>query len=345
MTHPREEDILAEYFREVTGVRPSSIVALRPHASERRMYRLAAGAHSAIGVFNPNIKENDAFVSFARYFFQKGLPVPQIYLYKPAEHLYLEEDLGDQTLFDLLSTERNRTSEPFPTRAEDLYRDALSWLPKFQIEVANGFDFSLCHPERHLLPGTFTRDCTSFATDLVARLLPSFDITRLTSDFSALITHLEQAPASFFVYRDFQSRNIMIRSGKPHFIDFQSGCQGPLQYDVVSLTCQASVQLPADARTRLTQHYYSVARQFADLDEQTFYLYYPGFIISRMVQVLGVYGRQGLAAGKEYFLQSIPGALSTLAHELAQPALPVKLPVLRLCTESLIETVARTPPA
>jgi aminoglycoside/choline kinase family phosphotransferase len=298
-----------------------------------------------IGVLNPNAKENDAFVSFAQYFFQRGLPVPRIYLYKPADHLYLEEDLGDETLFDLLLSERNRSGESFPSRAEELYKTSLEWLPKFQIEVAEGFDFSRCHPEQHLLPGTFTRDCTSFATDLVARLLPAFDITRLTTDFSTLIAYLEQAPASFFVYRDFQSRNIMIRSGKPHFIDFQSGCQGPLQYDLVSLVCQASVQLPEDARRRLTQHYYSVARQFADLDEQTFYLYYPGFIISRMVQVLGVYGRQGLAAGKEYFLQSIPGALATLAHELAQPALPVKLPMLTSCTESLIDAIARKSPA
>jgi len=345
MTDPREEEILASHFRDVTGFAPSNITPLRPHASERRMYRLSTSSTSLIGVINPVTKENDAFVSFGRYFLQKGLPVPEIHLYKPEQHLYLEQDLGDETLFDFLQTERKRTGDTFPAQVEDFYRRSIEWLPRFQIECAKDFDFSRCHPEQHLLPGTFTRDCTSFATDLVTRIIPSFDITRLTSDFSALIAHLKQAPSSFFVYRDFQSRNIMNHAGKPYFIDFQSGCQGPLQYDLVSLVCQSSVQLPANVRTRLVEYYCSVASQYTDLDQPTFYRYYPGFIISRMIQVLGVYGRQGLAAGKEYFIQSIPAALSTLSHELMQPELPVKLPALQHCSELLVQAFARNTPA
>jgi aminoglycoside/choline kinase family phosphotransferase len=345
MTDPREEELLASYFREITGLAPSSITPLRPHASERRMYRLAAGSSSMIGVVNPVPKENDSFVAFARYFLEKGLPVPQIYLYKPEQHLYLEQDLGNETLFDLLQVERKNTGDTFPSKAEDFYRQSIEWLPRFQIECAKDFDFSRCYPEQHLLPGTFTRDCASFATDLVARIIPSFDITRLTSDFSSLIAFLEQAQSSFFVYRDFQSRNIMNYAGKPYFIDFQSGRQGPLQYDLVSLVCQSSVQLPTDARTRLVEHYCSVASHYTKLVEGDFYRYYPGFIISRMVQVLGVYGRQGLVAGKEYFIQSIPGALATLRHELTQPELPIKLPALRLCAESLVQAFARNTPA
>jgi aminoglycoside/choline kinase family phosphotransferase len=345
MTNPQEEELLASHFREVTGLAPASISPLRPHASERRMYRLSAGSSTIIGVINPVPKENEAFVSFARYFFKKGLPVPEIYLYKPEQHLYLEQDLGDETLFDLLQAERKRTGEVFPSQAEDLYRRSLDWLTRFQIECAKDFDFSGCYPEQHLFPGTFTRDCTSFATDLVARIIPTFDITRLTSDFSTLIAFLEQAKACFFVYRDFQSRNIMNCNGKPYFIDFQSARQGPLQYDVVSLVCQSSVQLPAEVRARLVQHYCTVASTYTHLDQQEFYHYYPGFIISRMVQVLGVYGRQGLAAGKEYFIQSIPAALGTLCHELTQAHLPIRLPALRLCAESLVQTFARNTPA
>jgi aminoglycoside/choline kinase family phosphotransferase len=345
MTHPQEYELLALHFREITGTAPSSIVPLRPHASERRIYRLSAGSNSFIGVINPSRKENDAFVSFAHFFLQKGLPVPEIYLYKPDAHLYLEQDLGDETLFDFIQAARKQTGDSFPTRAEELYRRSIEWLPQFQIACAKDFDFSQCYPEQHLLPGTFTRDCTSFATDLVARIIPSFDITRLASDFSALIAHLEQAHSSFFVYRDFQSRNIMNCSGTPYFIDFQSGRQGALQYDLVSLLYQSSVQLPADVRTRLVQYYLTVASQYVDLDQQSFYRYYPGFIISRMLQVLGVYGRQGLVAGKEYFIQSIPAALTTLSHELVQPELPVKLPALQLCAELLVQAFARNTPA
>lgn len=173
------------------------------------------------------------------------------------------------------------------------------------------------------------------------RLLPQFDISLLTADFVALISFLEQADAGFFVYRDFQSRNIMHHNKRTYFIDFQSGRRGPLQYDVVSLLYQSSTQIPDTARQRLVQHYISAASQHQAIDAERFYHFFSGYIIARMLQVLGVYGRQGLGAGKRYFVDSIPGAIKTLSSELNRASLPVTLTSLRICTDELVESLSR----
>ena len=346
MANNSHEELLSRFFQQVAGVAASTVAPLRPHASERHIYRLSAGTTKMIGVVNPLRRENDAFVSFARYFHSCGLPVPQIYHYEPDLNMYLEEDLGDETLFDLLTNERqNNSGEAFPKVAEALYRASLEYLPRFQIESAAKFDFALCYPEQDLLPGTFAGDCAAFSTELVSRLLPHFDIARLANDFATLIAFLEQAKASYFVYRDFQSRNIMHHRGKPYFIDFQSGRRGPLQYDVVSLLYQSSTKIPQPVREDLLKHYVTSAMQYTHIDEENFYRFFGGFIISRMVQVLGVYGRQGLGAGKTYFLDSIPAALETLQNELQKPSLPITLHALHACVEELVQKALRnTPP-
>lgn len=338
MPKDNQEELLNRFFKQLTGVTPTDITELRPHASERRIFRLTSSDTSIIGAINPIRRENDAFVSFARYFFSRGLPVPEVYLYEPDYNLILEQDLGDETLFDLLAKEREsaKSANDFPPAAEALYLKSLEFLPRFQIECAKDFDFSTCYPERDLLPGTFAGDCANFAKELVLRLLPDFDLAPLTKDFAELIAFLERADASNFVYRDFQSRNIMVVNEAPLFIDFQSGRRGALQYDVVSLLYQSSTKIPSESRARLVEHYIAEASKYTAIDRQLFYHYYSGFIIARMLQVLGVYGRQGLGAGKSYFTDSIPGALATLSNELNKSELPVSLPRIRDCVERLL---------
>jgi aminoglycoside/choline kinase family phosphotransferase len=342
MTNDSHEELLSRLFTQVTGQPPSSITPLRPHASERKIFRLATSSTQMIGVHNPIRHENDTFVAFARHFKSLGLPVPEIFHYQPDADLYLEEDLGDETLFDLLASSRQvAPSEEFPQAAEALYRASLEFLPRFQIESAASLDFTLCYPERDLLPGTFAGDCAAFSTDLVLRLAPNFDIATLTGDFAALMAFLEKAEARFFVYRDFQSRNIMHHKGLPYFIDFQSGRRGPLQYDVVSLLYQSSTKVPQPVRERLVQHYISAASRYTPIDAEQYYRFFSGFIIARMLQVLGVYGRQGLGAGKPYFTHSIPAAVSTLRAELHKPELPLTLHALRGCVDELSDSLLR----
>jgi aminoglycoside/choline kinase family phosphotransferase len=343
MTTDSQQERLGRCFKEVTGQEPTSITELHPHASERRIFRIVSGSTRMIGVLNPSRRENDVFVALAKHFYSLGLPVPLIYHYEPDSNLYLEEDLGDETLLDLLANARaSNPNDPFPKSVEDLYRRSLEYLTRFQIESAADLDFSLCYPERDLLPGTFTGDCANFSAQLVTRVLPQFEISQLNSDFAKLISFLGQSDANFFVYRDFQSRNIMHYKSGPYFIDFQSGKRGPLQYDVVSLLYQSSAKIPEAARERLVKHYILSASTYLQIDQEKFYHFFSGFIVARMLQVLGVYGRQGLGAGKPYFINSIPGAVTTLRDELHKKSLPLNLVALRNCVDQLAELFSRT---
>ena len=291
-----------------------------------------------VGVANQSRAENDAFVALARHFRGLGLPVPEIHAYKAELGVYLEEDLGETTLLDFLSAERARTGERFPASVEAAYAKVLSFLPRFQIEAAATLDFSLCVSANNFFSETLKNDMLSFSSDLVGRLLPTYDTQPLTKDFAALVSYLERATSEYFLYRDFQSRNIMLVKGEPVFIDFQSGLKGPLQYDVISLLYQSSAQIPDENREALVEVYLNAVSNYALCDREEFFRYYPAFIISRMLQVLGVYGRQGLGAKKEYFIRSIPAALKTLDKHLRTPHLTIKLDGLLACSEALLKS-------
>lgn len=345
MVHRPEEDLLAACFQQVTGTHPTTIAPLRPHASERRIYRLTAAGTNLVGVINNSRAENDAFVALARHFKAAGLPVPTIHAYRADEGLYLEDDLGDVTLLDFLTSERAKTGAPFPQSAEAAYRKVLGYLPRFQIEAAKKLDFSVCLAPDKFFSHTLPHDLASFSSELLTRLLPHFDSTSLSHDFQVLISCLSQAKGDYFLYRDFQSRNIMLVNGEPVFIDFQSGLKGPLQYDVVSLLYQSSAKIPDTHRDALVEEYLVTASRYADCDREEFFHYYPAFIVSRMLQVLGVYGRQGLGAKKDYFAKSIPEALRTLRHHLVSPKMPIKLNGLLACSEALLKSLKEEAPA
>lgn len=334
-THP-DELILLRCYRAFRGSTPTLFSPLKPHASDRRIYRLGNNSgDSIVGVVNDSAAENRAFVYLAQFFSAQGLPVPVIYHFDEKELAYLVEDLGDQTLRDFLDESRVASNETFPKIAEDVYKQALIHLTQFQISASRQLDYSRCYPESTFSPSALMTDMQAFSLELVARLLPDFDTSRLLPEYSALITFLSGAKSDYFLYRDFQSRNIMMKGGAPHYIDFQGGRRGPLQYDVVSLLYQSSAQLPQSARDRLLEFYLETASHACDINHDDFRSRYGGFIVSRMLQVLGVYGRQGLGAGKEYFRASIPEALKTLREQLHSLELPEKFVTLSECVERL----------
>jgi aminoglycoside/choline kinase family phosphotransferase len=176
-----------------------------------------------------------------------------------------------------------------------------------------------------------------FEQELVGRLLPTYDTSALEKDFASLISFIGKAPSSYFLYRDFQSRNIMLVRNEPYFIDFQAGVKGPLQYDVISLLYQSSTQIPGADRHNLVETYLHSIAHHINCDREEFFTYYSSFIVSRMLQVLGVYGHQGLGAHKEYFTKSIPAALATLTTELRSPRLGLSLDGLLACSDALLK--------
>jgi aminoglycoside/choline kinase family phosphotransferase len=336
MYRSEDEHLLSTCFQELTGFLPSSLTPLRPHASERRRYRLQGRDCSYIGVVNGSAKENDTFISFARHFASVGLAVPCIYHYRPESRAYIEQDLGDTTLLDFLNAERQRTGESFPTRARTLYLSALEQLPRFQIDSLREPSFAQQISRGDLSTNVLKPDLQLFLDELVARVLPTFNGEELATDFNALCQFLAAAQNDFFMYRDFQARNIMIVNSAPYFIDFQGGRRGPLQYDVVSLLYQTSARIPGRVRQELRLHYIRTAHDVSPIDVEAFARYFSAFIAYRMLQVLGVYGKQGLGAGKEYFSSSIPGAIKTLVNELEEKDFPLRLPKLLACAHRLL---------
>lgn len=333
------EELLAAYFQGLTGTPPSLVSVLWPHASERDMYRLSSSGFTCIGVINKVEAENEAFVSFAKHFSAAELPVPEIYVYAPGNGIYLQQDLGDVTLLDILQQQRQSSGESFPPKAEALYKTVLEFLPRFQIEAGATVDYTKCHASSDFSSDALSTDMTCFTQELVPRLAPTYDIGSLKRDFDTLIAFLARARGEFFLYRDFQSRNIMIVDDSPWFIDFQGGRKGPLQYDLVSLLYQSSAKIPQAFRLALLNHYLDHVQRYTNLDRDHFISFLGGFIVSRMIQVLGVYGREGLGAGKGYFLASIPTALDTLHRELQSDSLGISLPHLANCTEVLISAL------
>src|SRR5215469_4289610 len=274
--------------------------------SGRKIIRLSGKGDSAIGILYGVREENVAFLQFSRHFRKHGLPVPEIYGQDLDQGAYLEEDLGDTSLFELLI--RNRKGETIAAPVIEAYRRAIAALPRFQIEAA--------------------RDLNYFKYYFLRLAGIPFSEQALEDDFSRLTKFLLSAGRDYFLYRDFQSRNIMLREGQPYFLDYQGGRKGALQYDVASLLYDAKADLPPELRQQLLDHYLDGLRAFADLRRDAFMHHYYAYVYIRIMQALGAYGFRGFYERKVHFLQSVPYALKNLRWLLHNVRLPVALPTL-----------------
>lgn len=332
--------ILANLYQTHFGRPPASIVPLAAHASQRAMFRLVSPGGTAVGVISPDTAQNETFLGFTRHFRTHKLPAPEIYGVSEDRSHYLVEDFGDDSLLDLHLRERHIT-QPSP-RIVGLYRKAVEYLVKFQVVAAKDLDFSLCYKAKAFDRAALVSDMQFFLNSFARELIPSLDDRGINEDFGTFADFLAKAQSDFFLYRDFQARNIMVRKNDAGeddlaFIDYQDGRRGPLQYDIVSLLYQSKADLPADTRKLLLNHYLDTLEQVIPVDREKFLHFYHGFIFVRLMQVLGTYGEQGLRRKKEYFKQSIPFALSNLASLLEAVALPVELPRLKGLFGELVE--------
>jgi len=250
---------LADLFALRFGAAPCGTVPLEAHGSDRKLFRLKGrDGRTAIGVENGDLDENAAFTGFARHFRAAGLPVPEIYAEDSAAGVYLEEDLGDTTLFELLQKERGSSGD-IPATVAAVYKQSVRLLARMQIEAGKGLDYGLCHPHGAFDRRSMRWDLNYFKYYFLKLAHVPFHEQRLENDFDALCDFLLKAPADFFLYRDFQSRNIMVRGGQPWFIDFQGGRHGALPYDLASLLLDAKADLPFDFRDRLKAQYLEAA--------------------------------------------------------------------------------------
>ena len=294
--------------------------------SGRKIIRLSSGPLSAIGVLYDVREENLAFLEFSRHFRRHGLPVPEIYAEDLGRGAYLEEDLGDTTLFEFLS--QNRTGENIAPPVVDVYRQVVGLLPRFQIEAGRDLNYKVCYPRASFDRQSIAWDLNYFKYYFLRLSGVPFNEQALEDDFGRLTKFLLSAGRDYFLYRDFQSRNVMLRDGRPFFLDYQGGRKGALQYDIASLLYDAKADLPPALRQELLDHYLDRLSEFVALSRESFLQHYYAYVYVRIMQALGAYGFRGFYERKPHFLQSVPYALKNLHWLLEHAALPIALPTL-----------------
>jgi len=331
--HPQLTQLFESHFDETV----KNVAPLPAHGSNRRLYRITSEQRNVIGAENPDRLENLAFLEFSRYFHKCRLPVPEIFAEDLDANIYLEEDLGDDTLFDLL-TKLRADQNDFPSAIERLYEKVVRILPEFQIRAAKNFNYDLCYPRHSFDRQSILWDLNYFKYYFLKLAQIPFNEQKLEDDFEKFTSFLMEAGQNFFLYRDFQSRNIMIRDDQPFFIDYQGGRRGALQYDIASLLYDAKANLPFDARDRLLQIYLDAVSQFTKIDRVEFLRYYYGYVLVRLMQAMGAYGFRGFYERKTHFLQSVPFALRNLEHILKNVELPLELPTLMEAWQSMVRS-------
>jgi aminoglycoside/choline kinase family phosphotransferase len=294
--------------------------------SGRHIVRIFGKDVRAIGILHNVPEENLAFIEFSRHFRRHGLPVPEIYAEDLEHGAYLEEDLGDTTLFEFLSD--NRSGEQIASSVVDAYRAVIETLPRFQIEAGRDLDYSVCYPRSSFDEQSIAWDLNYFKYYFLKLAGVPFNEQALENDFAVLTKFLLSADHGFFLYRDFQSRNIMLHRQRPFFLDYQGGRKGALQYDVASLLYDAKADLPPELRQELLDAYLRTLPRFAAITAEAFMQHYYAYVYVRIMQAMGAYGFRGFFERKTHFLQSVPYALKNLRWLLDHVELPIQVPAL-----------------
>lgn len=326
---------LITLFETHFGARPEAVLPVAADGSERTYHRLVApDGHTAIGAFGPDHEENRAFLSFSRAFNRADFPVPELYDDDEEAGIWLIEDLGDTTLFRARQEARESGHE-FDPAILDTYRRVVEILPRFQVEGDDIVDYSVAYPRAAFDRQSIIWDLNYFKYHFLKLAQVPFNEAKLENDFDTLATYLLTADTEHFLYRDFQSRNIMLRDGEPWFIDYQGGRRGALQYDIASLLYDAKADIPETTRAELLDHYLSSLGQHLDFDRAAFLERYHGYVLVRVLQALGAYGYRGFFERKPRFLQSVPYAARNI-ERILNDGMPVPLPEMEQVLRTII---------
>ena len=323
---------LASLYQAYTGTAPDKVTELPASGSNRRYFRLE-GSPTLIGVVGTCLEENEAFLYMADHFLKHNIPVPRVVAVADDRMSYLQEDLGDTLLFGTI--EKGRLTRSFSTDERRLLADTIRLLPDIQFMGAVGMDFSKCYPAAEFDTRSIMWDLNYFKYCFLKATGLEFSEDRLEDDFQALAEVLMRSKSSTFMYRDFQSRNVMIKDGQPWFIDFQGGRKGPYFYDVASFLWQAKANFPDGLRHELIKEYIDALKKYKPVDEEYFLEQLRHFVLFRTLQVLGAYGYRGYFEKKPHFLQSVPFALANLRAILDKPF--VEYPYLDSMLRQLVD--------
>ena len=328
--------ILSQLFTQATGKPVAETVALTASGSNRRYYRIYSEDRSVslIGVEGTSHDENHAFLTMAAHFAKQGLPVPRVLAVSEDEMAYVQQDLGDTLLFNYIA--EGRKTGVFCESEKMMLRKTMRTLAQFQIKAAEDFDFNVCYPQPEFNLRSIRWDLNYFKYCFLKATGLEFQEDKLENEFERLAyILLQQKDKNAFMYRDFQSRNVMVVNGEPYFIDFQGGRRGPIYYDVASFLWQAKANFHDELRHELIEEYLDELGKYMEVNRQEFYATLRHFVLFRTMQVLGAYGFRGYFEKKPHFLQSIPFAIENLRRLLKDAAddYPYLIEVLHEMTE------------
>ena len=322
---------VSSLYKQWRNAEAMAIDMLPQSGSERRYFRLHDKKGTVIGTYGANIKENETFVYFSRHFKQKDLAVPQILAISDDGMFYLQEDFGNVSLLDHLET------KGFTDEVYGLFKKSLEALAQLQVKGDEGLDYSYCLTNAEFGKQAIMADLFYFKYYFLDALRKPYDKQKLIDDFEALSNYLTHTEYKYFMFRDFQSRNIMVTPPAEglgeavHFIDYQGGMKGAPQYDVASMLWQARANLPEEWKNNLLEDYMDSFSGITgqSIDKAIFRSQYHGYVLIRLLQVLGAYGFRGLFERKAQFLTSIPLALRNLKEFFQNQSLGISVPELR----------------
>ena len=317
-----EKDLIENLFATFNSAKIISIEKLPKSGGDRIYFRIETEQKNYIATYNLNLKENHTFLYFSKHFKNIEAPVPQILANSTDGSIYIQEDLGKDCLLDILLT------NGYTASTKELYKKTLKALAHLQIKGNESLNYDECITSKEFGKQAILSDLLYFKYYFLDTLKIPYDKEKLGDDFEALSSYLNHADYKFFMFRDFQSRNVMIKKEEPYFIDYQGGMKGALQYDVASLLWQAKADLAGEWKEELLQYYIGCieVEMITKVDRQRFVSQYNGYVLIRLLQVLGAYGFRGLFERKAHFLTSIPLALKNLNTFLLHNKMGISLP-------------------
>lgn len=329
---------LEDLFIEYAGVKPDGCERLTPSGSRRSYFRLTSEARSVIAVRGTDKDENRAFMTLASHFRSKGINAPEVLASSDDGMYYLQEDLGDTLLYDVLAP--SRASGVYGPEERELLCRVMAELPRIQVNGAEGLDFTVCYPSESLNGRMVDFDLNYFKYCFLKPTSVEFNEEMLQDDFDALKRDILDGSMDTFMYRDFQARNVMVKGNDLYFIDFQGGRRGPVYYDVASFVWQARAAYPQDLKDAMIESYLDALSELRPVDREEFRRKLRIFVLFRTLQVLGAYGFRGRIEKRAHFLESIPYAVKNLKDLLSEPF--TQYPYL---TEALLRLVDAESPA
>jgi len=325
-------DAIIQLYKSWKGKEPERVEVLPQSGSERRYFRLHENNGTIIATYGANIKENETFIYFSNHFQKKNLPVSDILAINDEITAYLQEDFGDISLLKILET------EGFTEHVYSLFKKSLEALAELQVKGDEALNYNFCLTNTEFGKQAIMADLLYFKYYFLDALRRPYDKQKLINDFEALSSYLTHTEYKYFMFRDFQSRNIMVKGDQSvHFIDYQGGMKGAPQYDVASMLWQARANLPDEWKENLLADYMNSFEYLiqSPIDRNIFRNQYNGYVLIRLLQVLGAYGFRGLFERKAQFLTSIPLALKNLKWFFENQSLGIAVPefgkILSIC--------------